>query len=168
MHRLLPTTLLVLATANANADQLILAPDVFLRETFAAATPEPKLIWLDAATQDKLKAIFGHVYPQARLRYWRAEGRTAWVLEDIGKEFPITAGFVVGKGEVEAARVLVYRESRGDEIRYPSFLKQFRGAKLGASGLQPEVDAISGATLSVWAMARMARAALTLDALVPP
>jgi hypothetical protein len=34
--------------------------------------------------------------------------------------------------------------------------------------LQPEVDGISGATLSVMAMQRMARAALTLDALAPP
>lgn len=167
MNRLLPAAILALASAGTSADQTILAPDAFLRETFGSA-PEPKLLWLDQPAQAQMKAIFGHVYPQARLRYWRAGGRTAWVLEDIGKEFPITAGFVVGHGAIEAARVLVYRESRGDEIRYPSFLKQFEGAKLGGNGLQPEVDAVSGATLSTWAMQRMARAALTLDTLAPP
>lgn len=167
MNRLLPATLLALGAATAAADQTVLAPDAFLREAFGTA-PEPKLLWLDQAAQAQMKAIFGHVYPQARLRYWRSGGRTAWVLEDIGKEFPITAGFVVGHGAIESARVLVYRESRGDEIRYPSFLKQFEGAKLGGNGLQPEVDAVSGATLSAWAMQRMARAALTLDTLAAP
>lgn len=167
MIRHLAGTVLMLGTAVAHADEVLLPPEDFLRQTFG--TPPPaQVLWLDDATQAKLKPIFGHSYPQARLRYWRSAGRTAWILEDIGKEFPITAGFVIGKGEVAAARVLIYRESRGDEIRYPSFLKQFDGVKLAGEHLQPEVDAISGATLSVWAMHRMARAALTLDALTPP
>ena len=150
---------------SVRADTTYLAPDAFLHEVFGDAPPPPKLLWLDAAAQAQLKPIFGHAYPQARLRYWRADGKTAWILEDIGKEAPITAGFVVKDKAIDRARVLIYRESRGDEIRYPSFLRQFAGTHLQNDELAPGIDGISGATLSVGAMKRMARAALTLDSL---
>jgi len=168
MTRILLSLVLVFGAAAASADQVFLPPDEFLRQTFGGTPPTPQVLWLDDATQTKLRAIFGHNYPQARLRYWRAGGKTAWILEDIGKEFPITAGFVVGPSALDAAKVLVYRETRGDEIRYAAFLKQFNGAKLAGDRLQPEVDGISGATLSAHAMQRMARAALTLDPLATP
>ena len=149
----------------AQADTTYQAPDAFLRATFAGSPPPVKFLWLDTAKQEKLKAIFGHPYPQARLRYWRANGKTAWILEDIGKEFPITAGFVVKNHVLSHARVLVYREPRGNEIHLPSFLKQFDGVKLQDDHFNHPIDAISGATLSVAAMQRMARAALVLDEL---
>ena len=61
-------------------------------------------------------------------------------------------------------RVLVYRESRGEEVRTPSFLKQFKDAKLTRGDrLDREIDGIAGATLSVGAMERMARLALFFD-----
>lgn len=164
--RCLITFVLLVASTIAWGDQTLLAPDAFLHETFGV-TPAAKFLWLDDATQKPLIAIFGHRYPQARLRYWRVNGRTAWILDDVGKEFPITAGFVVRKGVMEKARVLIYRESRGEEIRLPAFLRQFEGQRLEEGNLSAEVDGISGATLSVWAMQRMARAALTLDRLAP-
>jgi hypothetical protein len=164
--RHLIATLLLFFSATAWSDQVVLAPDIFLRDTFGV-TPPARFLWLDDATQKSLKPIFGHRYAQARLRYWRADGKTVWILEDIGKEFPITAGFVVRKGVLEKARVLVYRESRGSEIQLPAFLRQFEGQQLKEGNLSEDVDSISGATLSVWAMQRMAKAALTLDALAP-
>jgi len=157
--------LLCLLCGSARADTTYLAPDDFLKETFAGAPPAVQYIWLDDATQAQMKQIFGHAYPQARLRYWRAAGKTAWILDDTGKEFPITAGFIVKDAAIDSARVLIYRESRGDEIHYPAFLKQFSGARLDNDHLEPGIDGISGATLSVNAMRRMARAALTLDKL---
>jgi hypothetical protein len=120
--------LLMVGCGAARADTIYLQPEDFLRETFGATLPPPQLLWLDQAAQNHLKPILGHPYPQARLRYWRAGGRTVWILEDIGREFPITAGFVVDKHAIDTARVLIYRESRGDEIHYPAFLKQFGGA----------------------------------------
>jgi hypothetical protein len=167
MGRCVAGLLLWLVLGLAHADTIYLAPDDFLRETFGATVPKPQFLWLDDAAQSKLKPIFGHPYPQARLRYWRANGKTAWLLDDTGKEFPITAGFVVKDHAIDTARVLIYRESRGDEIHYPGFLKQFSGAHLKDDQLEPGIDGISGATLSVGAMRRMARAALTLDALAP-
>jgi hypothetical protein len=166
-RRLLFAGLLWVLALTAHADTTYLAPDDFIKETFGGSPPKVQFLWLDATAQDKLKAIFGHAYPQARLRYWRSDGKTAWILEDIGKEFPITAGFVVKDREIDHASVLIYRESRGDEIHYPSFLKQFGGTHLKDEQLAPGIDGISGATLSVDAMRRMARAALTLDALAP-
>jgi hypothetical protein len=145
------------------ADEVILSPEDFVSETFGADTPSSNLRWLDDQAQVALTAVFGHRYPQARLRYWRHDGRTAWILDEIGKEYPITAGFVVRNQLIEQARVLIYRESRGDQIRFPVFLKQFAGAQLENEGLSRKIDGISGATLSVRAMERMARAALTLD-----
>lgn len=146
------------------ADTVYLAPDDFLRQTFSEP-PQPSVLWLDQNIQNQLGAVLGHPYPQARLRYWRAAGKTAWMLDEIGKEYPITAGFVVGDHHIERAQVLIYRESRGDEIHLPAFLRQFVGSSLSDNRLSNRIDGITGATLSVNAMQRMARAALLLDQL---
>ena len=34
------------------------------------------------------------------------------------------------EGRIEMVRVLVYRESRGGEVRFPAFLNQFKGMGL--------------------------------------
>lgn len=151
---------------STQADTVYLAPDDFVRQSFVEQ-PQPSVLWLDNPTQEKLVAVLGHRYAQARVRYWRAQGKTAWVLDEIGKEYPITAGFVVADNRIERAQVLVYRESRGDEIRLPAFLRQFIGAHLDGERLSNKIDGITGATLSVNAMQRMARAALLLNQIAP-
>ena len=161
MRGLLAIAWLLCASA-ARADEVVLAPEKFLSDTFDGHAPAPQVLWLDNATQAQLRPIFGHDYPAARVKYWRSEDRVVWILEDIGKEFPITAGFIVKGGAIDAARLLIYRETRGDEIRNPGFLRQFSGARLKGDALSEGVDGISGATLSVDAMKRMARAALVL------
>lgn len=154
--------LLWTAIGTARADTVYLTQEDFLREVFGTP-PVARTLWLDNAAQQEVSAILGHPYPRARLRYWRVEPKTAWVLEEIGKEYPITAGFVVQDHTLERARVLVYRETRGMEIHFPSFLQQFAGARLEGRALSKPIDGISGATLSVAAMSRMARTALLLD-----
>lgn len=155
--------LILLAIVSvARADEVVLAPEKFLSDTFDGHSPAPETLWLDNATQAQLRPIFGHDYPAARVKYWRSADRVVWILEDIGKEFPITAGFIVKDGAIDAARLLIYRETRGEEIRNPGFLRQFSGKKLKGDELSEGVDGISGATLSVDAMKRMARAALVL------
>ena len=87
-----------------------------------------------------------------------------WILEETGKEELITAGFVVADGRIDHVRVLVYRESRGQEVRQSSFLGQFKDARLKEGDrLDRDIDGIVGATLSVGAMERMARLALFFD-----
>ena len=59
----------------------------------------------------------------------------------------------------------MYRESRGEEIHLPAFLQQFVGNVLKGNALSQPIDGITGATLSVGAMTRMAKTALLLNGL---
>jgi hypothetical protein len=156
-------TLMHIQSAIAH-EEVILSPQRFLEEGLGTATPKAQVVWLTQEIAQKVSHILGHAPTQLRQRYWRHNGKTAWVLEEIGKEEPITAGFVVADGRIQQARVLVYRESRGGEIRHPAFLKQYENAALAPDGrLDRNIDGISGATLSVLAMERMARLALYLN-----
>lgn len=135
----------------------------FLGETFAQA-PAAETLWIVGDLQPAVRSILDHDYPAARVRYWRGGTRTVWVLDEIGKEMPITVGIAIDKGTVERVKVLVYRESRGWEVKSPSFTAQFFGAKLDdGKKLNKQIDGISGATLSVRALSRLTRLALLFD-----
>ena len=134
----------------------------FLGEVFGQP-PASETLWLTKDLQPAVRAILEHDYPAPRLRYWRVGQRSAWVLEEIGKEMPITVGIVVENGAIERVRILVYRESRGWEVKSPAFTAQFSGARLAAEQkLDRHIDGISGATLSVRALGKLARLALLL------
>jgi Na+-translocating ferredoxin:NAD+ oxidoreductase RnfG subunit len=88
----------------------------------------------------------------------------AIVCEEIGKDRPITFIVAVGTdGVVKDVAIMVYRESRGGEVRYPGFTRQFKGKSL-KDPIQGQVDIrnITGATLSVRAMATGVRKALAV------
>ncbi len=164
---LLPPWVLLPAAALAGSviagEQVLLAPRAFLMQALGEV-PQARVLWLTPPMRARLAALLGHEPLQLRQRYWPAGERTAWILEEVGKEQPITAGFLVAGGRIEQARVLIYRESRGGEIRYPAFLDQYHHVGLTGDGeLDKPIDGIAGATLSVHAMARMAREALYLD-----
>jgi len=153
----------VLAASAWAGEQVYLAPQAFLAQVLGEV-PAPRVVWITKPMRADLAAILGHEPAQLRQRYWAAAGKTVWILEEIGKEQPITAGFVVAQGRIEQARVLIYRESRGGEVRYPAFLEQYAQAGLTQDArLDKPIDGIAGATLSVAAMERMARQALYLD-----
>ena len=163
--RVLALVLLTGALSVEATERVYQLPEEFIAEVFMAKPP-PKLLWLTKNAQLEVTDILGHAPRQLRQRYWAADGRTLWILEEIGKEELITAGFVIKEGRIESAKVLIYREGRGMEVRYPAFLKQFKGAMLSdRNHLDQKIDGISGATLSVYAMQRMARAALYFDRL---
>ena len=72
---------------------------------------------------------------------------------EIGKSFPITFMTILNKdGTVRDVEIMVYREPRGWEVRYPSFMDQFTGRT--ADSDFRTVNSITGATLSVRAMVR--------------
>ncbi|MEK8089471.1 FMN-binding protein [Thermithiobacillus plumbiphilus] len=157
---------LLVTWASASADDRVYqTPEQFLGEAFGTHAPKQAVLWLTRPLQADLNTILGHPPSQLRQRYWTDGQKTAWILEEIGKEEPITAGFVVGPdGRIQMSRVLIYREPRGMEVRYPAFLKQFTGAGLAPNRfLDRNIDGISGATLSVRAMQKMARAALFMN-----
>lgn len=136
----------------------------FLDEAFPSAAPEPRTLWLSAELKRRVEGVLGQPPAQLRMRYWRAGQRTAWVLDEIGKTHPITFGVVVEDDVIAAIRVLEFRESRGDEVRHAFFTRQFEGAGLTGDDarLDRGIDGITGATLSVWAMRKVARLALLL------
>lgn len=138
-------------------------PQAFLRDVFAGKPPQLEKLWIKMDLKDKVHRILGHDLGVLRVRYWGRDGRTAWILDEIGKEQPITAGIVVNEGKIESVKVLAFRETRGWEVRYPFFTDQFKGVLLDEQDeLNKNIDGISGATLSVNALTRLARLALLL------
>ena len=136
----------------------------FLASAFADARPEQKTLWISNDMRQRAQESIGVVPSSLRVRYWSGGARTAWVLEQIGKEQPITLGFVIEAERIVDVQVLAFRESRGWEIRYPFFTTQYRGVALrDGRALSREVDGITGATLSVRAVNRAARLALWLN-----
>jgi len=138
-------------------------PEEFLHEAFAGRPPQASKLWINKELKQKITATLGHGLNRLRLSYWKLEGRSVWILDEIGKDEPITTGIIVNRGQVEAVRVLIFRETRGWEIRYPFFTDQFKGISLNQNNeLDRGIDGISGATLSVRAVTNLARLALLL------
>lgn len=109
--------------------------------------------------------ILDHPYPKLRLNYWLSDDlqQSVWFLEEIGKEKPISFGINIVHGQIKQIKVLAFRESRGGEIHMRAFSQQFNQAKLDNSlQLDKNIDGISGATMSVSAMKKIARTALLL------
>ncbi len=155
--------LLSLACMPAPAADVYLAPEKFLAQNFEGKVPEPAVLWITGDTRKQVESILGHSAGSLRLRYWARGPRTAWILEEIGKTEPITTGIVVDNGAIARIDVLIYRESRGWEVRYPFFTDQFRGATLTElNQLDRNINGISGATLSVRALTKLSQVALLL------
>jgi hypothetical protein len=166
-NRLSLLLLLVLGT-NVSARGVYQTPDDFLAEVFAGTPPQASVIWLRGEVRTTIAGILGHDYPALRIRYWGSEKRTAWILEEIGKEKPISVGLLVDDDTLRNIRVLEFRESRGWEVRHSFFTDQFNGARLTVGHeLDRSIDGISGATLSVRALKKLARLALYLHSQTP-
>lgn len=163
LHRMFALLLFLVFAPTVRGDGNYLAPEQFLSGAFGQQPAQQKVLWINGGLRDEYRKIAGEEPSRLRIRYWSAGDRTAWILEAIGKERPITAGFVVEEGRLVQTRVLQFRESRGWEIRLPAFTAQFHNARLDkARQLDRTIDGISGATLSVRAMKKMARLALLL------
>jgi hypothetical protein len=150
--------------AAAAAQGRYMEREEFLRGAFPGGPPEPQTLWIGEDLRESIETGLGHPFAPLRVRYWREGERTAWILDEIGKERPITLGISLMDGKVEEVRVLEFRETRGWEIRFPFFTDQFSGARLDGRGrIDREIDGITGATLSVRAAMRAVRLALLLD-----
>ena len=153
----------------AIAEQVYLDPKEFLAQVFAGVVPDPKVVWVTKNLRADTNAIMTHSKGPRRIRYWTRDTRSAWILEEIGKVKPITTGIVIDNGFIERITVLVYRESRGWEVRHSFFTDQFIGAQLVENHqLSRSIDGISGATLSVSALTRLSRLALYLHDKINP
>jgi len=170
MKQLLQTIILFLCLNSANvlAGGVYQEPDEFIKQVFNNHPPRAEVLWLNKALKKQIADILDHKYKGLRVRYWQqnqdSSQRSAWILDEIGKEKPITTGLVINNSQIELVKVLVFRESRGWEVRHDFFTNQFKQAKLDSDhNLSQSIDNISGATLSVRALRKLAKIALLLD-----
>lgn len=142
-------------------------PAAFISNAFVDVTPQVKVLWLTKDDKSVVAKILQHKFNRMRIRYWQAGNETVWILNEIGKEKPITIGVHVKNNHIDHFKVLTYRESRGDEVRHEFYSQQFINATLNKDNeLSQNVDGITGATLSVRATTKVARLALWLNAKV--
>jgi hypothetical protein len=140
-------------------------PVEFIEENLSGC--QQQVLWMKGETKSQIEALVGHPYPGVRVRYCEKEGKTAWVLDEIGKTEPITSGIIVDHGRVEKVRVLVFRESRGSEVHRSAFTRQYENAVLESNdSLDRYIDGITGATMSVSALNHQVKLALLLDKVV--
>ena len=137
----------------------------FLSENFSEPPTKAESLWLTPELKKLSTEILGRQVRGMRTRYYSEGQKTAWIMEEIGKERPITVGVVVNGTiedfHIEHVKVLAFRESRGWEVRYPSFTNQYKNVKITPDyELDQNIDGITGATLSVWALNKIARLAL--------
>jgi hypothetical protein len=155
--------LLFISVTGFSGDRVYQTPESFVQQAFAGQPPKPKVIWLAGDLRNKATEILGHAPAVLRLRYWQVKQRSAWILEEIGKEKPITSGFIVEDDQLKKVKVLIFRESRGWEVERAAFAQQYQGASLKQDmQLDRHIDGISGATLSVNAINKLSRLALYL------
>lgn len=164
-ERLLVAPLIFLFPLMSLAEQGVYqTQSSFLSEVFETKVPAAKVLWLKGELKQDCQSILGHPYSRLRVKYWKDGGKTAWILGEIGKEKPITVGLVIEKNALSQVKVLAFRESRGWEIKHPFFTRQFKGITLTPERqLDKHIDGISGATLSVRALKKLARMALHLN-----
>lgn len=168
MKHMIKFLLLILSFVSiqtqASSDNTYLEPADFVKMSFKDQAPYPKVIWLKDDLKNQIENILSHKYSGLRIRYWKKDQRSVWILDEIGKTRPITTGIVIDKNRISQIKVLVFRESRGWEVRHPFFTKQFIDATLiDNNQLDKTIDGISGATLSVRALTKLARVALLLN-----
>ena len=144
-----------------------LSKEDFLAQAFADE-PSWKMLRLNRDLKKQINSILSHPYPAGRIRYWHQGSRTAWIIDEIGKDQPITMGIVVENNAIVDIKILVYREERGGEVHEESFTRPFANVTLKGEGLSKSIDGITGATLSVNAVTKVAEMALVLHQLVQP
>ena len=168
---LLFATLSLIVKADMVPQTEASAANNFIASVFSTP-PVVKTLWLNKASKAEIHSQLDYQIKTLRIRYWRDTKRTAWILDEIGKEQPITIGVVVNNGAIEQVQILAYRESRGGEVQQGFFTDQFVAATLSRNeennqdqknlDLNKSIDGITGATLSVRAVKKIATLALYL------
>jgi len=153
----------LLTSITLYASEPYLTHEQFLEKAFQANNPTAKTLWLNAQQKEDAEEIMQHPLVLLRVRYWQYQNKSAWILNEIGKEKPITIGIIINGHTIESVNILAFRESRGWEIRYAFFTDQFKDIFLTNDiQLNKRIDGVTGATLSVSAVKRCATLALYL------
>ena len=142
-------------------------PADFVAENFSGQAPQAQVLLLTDELKQTIENILQHKYRGKRIRYWQQNQKTLWILDEIGKKKPITTGIVIENNKIIKIKVLIFRESRGWEVKHTFFTKQFIDSSMTDNNkLDRTIDGISGATLSVRALTKQARISLLLHKVV--
>ncbi|MBQ0724809.1 MAG: FMN-binding protein [Cycloclasticus sp.] len=164
MNKKIVALSLMLFLHTAEAKVFEVSNQSFLAKVFDKQPLKPKVIWLDQEKKHVIESILQHRAPYIRVKYWQKGTKTAWILNEIGKEKPITVGVVIEQSKIKQLSVLAFRESRGWEVKHDFFTRQFNDVTISDElQLNQTIDGISGATLSVRALTKIARIALYLE-----
>lgn len=164
MNKIIIALSLTLFLHTASAKVFEVSNQSFLAKVFDNQLVKPKVIWLDQEKKQVIESILQHRAPYIRVKYWKNDSITAWILNEIGKEKPITVGVVIEQSKIKQLSVLAFRESRGWEVKHDFFTRQFNNATISDElQLNQSIDGISGATLSVRALTKIAKIALYLE-----
>lgn len=139
-------------------------PAIFLKKVFQDGVPEPEYIWITPTIRPILEEILTHDYKGLRIKYWRKNERAVWILEELAKDTTVCAGVVVIQGKIHELEILSAEGRYGSLVKNEKFTAQFKN--VGGDGnkrLTRSIDGISGATISVNTVSRLARLALALD-----
>jgi len=161
--------MLVLLTSGESvaAKGVFQTPKAFISASLGENS-QVKMLWLTKEDKAVVADILSHKFNRLRIRYWQRGDDSVWILDEVGKEKPITIGVHIaihqGRQQIQKLKVLTFRESRGDEVRHDFYAKQFINASLdNEKKLTQNIDGITGATLSVRATTKIARLALWLN-----
>lgn len=155
---------LFFSSGNCFAQGIYQSKEDFLNTVFIDSEYKPKSLWLDQKFLDQAENILGHPFSGFRVRYWSHNGENAWIIDEIGKDRPITVGVFIQDDKISRVSILAFRESRGWEVKNNFFTQQFKQAFLkNGDSLSNQIDGISGATLSVRAVKKAAALALLFN-----
>ena len=172
-----PLALLLSAGGPARADQVYFTPRDLLADFFRSSEAVTfKKIPLADADRQRLQRRLGYAPARPSYTFYVASsgGRVdgyAFLDEEKGEHLPITFAVKLSPdGKVVRQEIVVYRESRGDEVRDDRFRAQFIGKSArDAIDTNQDIVAVSGATISSRAMAvGVKRAVVLFDELVKP
>ena len=154
---------------GVSAESVYQKNTAFVSQAFEGDVPKVEMLWLSGEDKKQIAQILNHPFNSLRIRYWQQADSSGvqhvvWILNEIGKEKPITVGVHIKNQQIVNLKVLAFRESRGDEVRHEFFTSQFKAAELTQKNqLTQHIDGITGATMSVRALTKVARLALWLN-----
>jgi H+/Na+-translocating ferredoxin:NAD+ oxidoreductase subunit G len=157
-------------------DQEMTMADVFMTEDEGVKIMLPKservrkdVIRLSSEKKSQIEARIGWKFPEDEFEVYIGETGTridgyAMVQNTIGKHKPMTYMVGVdGQGSISDIELLVFRESRGSEIRQKRFNSQYEGKTvLDPVRINKDIINISGATMSVRSMSAGIKRVLVL------
>ena len=157
-------------------EQEMMMAEVFMSEEEAVKTMLPKservrkeLLKLSPEKKSYIEERIGWKFPEESFEVYIGETGTkvdgyALIQNTIGKHKPMT--YMVGidsRGQVSDIELLVFRESRGSEIRQKRFNSQYEGKTvLDPVRINKDIINISGATMSVRSMSAGIKRVLVL------